>query len=1074
MADCPKVMLITISLLISIYSSAQQHTQCFASQRELTEEVQNEKAKVLFTYPNGDVIHYYKQLDRNFAFVSITIKEKGLFEGEILCRNIAFIESGYNSFPTETFSIGRLHSNDGEIYPVVIYPLSEWKSKSNSIVGNYKTKDIPNITISNGGKGVIKDIYKDAMLSQMRVGSSTTTGSGASKRTYTNIVGGYTIFMEATCTTPITWSIAGEHLTLRFGASTSTKKLWPDTSSDDTNDATQKRLWKNQVLADRAINEDYRKFEKGIVNPAIEEMKRKIASKGNRYLFARRGDYLVLFDEKGEPFDLGSYWIMKDKDYDYSKVAESDVAQHNGHKYIDLGLPSGAMWADMNIGATSPLDYGITYAQAPEPMLSEGSFDFELSGTKYDWAKMLWGGQWHRPTDNEFKELLDLCDWEWTNYYGIEGFLVTGPNSNTIFLPMIEDENEYSRMEQTLNPLYGGDNNHSFLYWAGGFSHDVSKDDNNKPVLNLRDKFASSECIRPVYTKKLSNSDKTARTDTCNQLFVNKLATAFLEHFRVSSETKSHEQFRESCGNWWDKELRELVREKGNWEMIEPTKKAFINSMDGFFPIIDYKILSVNKISSKDYKVSFAYSSATDNSVLPIYYESSLDISQVGRKIHNVSIGKSKASEYKYTEFEDIIKKIAAQKEELHNLKLGIAEKYSDDQEVVYQFEKVINEFQTSIEPSPISEYIKLSETLEEDIYKAYEFSASADTVYWVKKNNEYIACEKINSKLRRSYVKAIDGTSILITDKGDASSPKWSDVLKIQTEMLRNIELYKSSNILSDKLSKTKSSSGFKSSVTSLIKSHEKVCKRAENISMLEENNKNQKTFVANLEQLCIIDSLISVVNNNEHNILSTKVKSVIQAYTLLRGKEPVNIKELNQEYLDGIISDYQNFANNQEILILKIAGMVELMNSSIGITSDKAVSSKCREMQKQKEKEICNIGINNGSFKDLLKTIDDFCRAQEQINEYLAAVEKFELSNIEIGKSSKWSKLKKSWASIIKQTSLEYIDYETSMGQITRLCKIQEKIFNIVNSQYSKEFDNTFLGVTDVKHLDDLLISQ
>ena len=107
-------------------------------------------------------------------------------------------------------------------------------------------------------------------------------------------------------------------------------------------------------------------------------------------------------------------------------------------------------------------------------------------------------------------------------------------------------------------------------------------------------------------------------------------------------------------------------------------------------------------------------------------------------------------------------------------------------------------------------------------------------------------------------------------------------------------------------------------------------------------------------------------------------------------------------------------------------------------------------------------------------MKTIDDFCRAQEQINEYLAAVEKFELSNIEIGKSSKWSKLKKSWASIIKQTSLEYIDYETSMGQITRLCKIQEKIFNIVNSQYSKEFDNTFLGVTDVKHLDDLLISQ
>lgn len=30
----------------------------------------------------------------------------------------------------------------------------------------------------------------------------------------------------------------------------------------------------------------------------------------------------------------------------------------NGHKFIDLGLPSGLLWADCNVGAASPEDSG--------------------------------------------------------------------------------------------------------------------------------------------------------------------------------------------------------------------------------------------------------------------------------------------------------------------------------------------------------------------------------------------------------------------------------------------------------------------------------------------------------------------------------------------------------------------------------------------------------------------------------------------------------------------------------------------------------------------------------------------
>jgi hypothetical protein len=38
-------------------------------------------------------------------------------------------------------------------------------------------------------------------------------------------------------------------------------------------------------------------------------------------------------------------------------------------------------------------------------------------------------------TYDEMKELIDNCTWEWTSVNGINGYQVTGPNSNSIFLP---------------------------------------------------------------------------------------------------------------------------------------------------------------------------------------------------------------------------------------------------------------------------------------------------------------------------------------------------------------------------------------------------------------------------------------------------------------------------------------------------------------------------------------------------------------------------------------------------------------------------------------------------------------
>ena len=43
-------------------------------------------------------------------------------------------------------------------------------------------------------------------------------------------------------------------------------------------------------------------------------------------------------------------------------VSEEYLDTINGYKYVDLGLPSGLKWAECNIGATTPEQYGDFYA----------------------------------------------------------------------------------------------------------------------------------------------------------------------------------------------------------------------------------------------------------------------------------------------------------------------------------------------------------------------------------------------------------------------------------------------------------------------------------------------------------------------------------------------------------------------------------------------------------------------------------------------------------------------------------------------------------------------------------------
>lgn len=126
----------------------------------------------------------------------------------------------------------------------------------------------------------------------------------------------------------------------------------------------------------------------------------------------------------------------------------------NGHEYVDLGL--SVKWATCNVGASSPYEYGYPYAW--------GEID-NWNQKHVDVAENMWGDGWGTPTNEEVQELCDNCSWEWTTKYGTNGYLISGLNGNTIFLPA-------SGAHYTLSDIgekgkYWTSTEHPTAYWGG-------------------------------------------------------------------------------------------------------------------------------------------------------------------------------------------------------------------------------------------------------------------------------------------------------------------------------------------------------------------------------------------------------------------------------------------------------------------------------------------------------------------------------------------------------------------------------------------------------------------------------
>jgi len=123
---------------------------------------------------------------------------------------------------------------------------------------------------------------------------------------------------------------------------------------------------------------------------------------------------------------------------------------------VDLALPSGLLWADKNIGATTPYEDGLYFSWGNiTGHTGDDGYDFGTSndgpyastdgaaltgniptnGT-YDAARHNMGAPWRMPTVGEFQELAANCDSEWTDEDGVAGRRFTSRiNGNSIFFP---------------------------------------------------------------------------------------------------------------------------------------------------------------------------------------------------------------------------------------------------------------------------------------------------------------------------------------------------------------------------------------------------------------------------------------------------------------------------------------------------------------------------------------------------------------------------------------------------------------------------------------------------------------
>ena len=201
----------------------------------------------------------------------------------------------------------------------------------------------------------------------------------------------------------------------------------------------------------------------------------------------------------------------------------SQIYAQEEHEYVDLGLPSGTLWATCNLGATTPEGYGDYFAWGETAPKDTYSYDkkkyllcHNLRLTKYcnnrysgdidnltilqsidDAAAVNWGNDWRMPTKEQWEELLQNTAQEWITQSNVNGCLFTASNGNSMFLPA------------SGRIMEGGGNGERGLgacYWTSSLNIEFDQNAWHGVIAqnNKRVDFCSRWCgcsIRPVRTE---------------------------------------------------------------------------------------------------------------------------------------------------------------------------------------------------------------------------------------------------------------------------------------------------------------------------------------------------------------------------------------------------------------------------------------------------------------------------------------------------------------------------------------------------------------------------------------------
>lgn len=235
------------------------------------------------------------------------------------------------------------------------------------------------------------------------------------------------------------------------------------------------------------------------------------------YVYNSMGQRIYIQDVPGKNFEAR-------KAYNIAIDNFRDIRE-----YVDLGLPSGTLWATCNVGAITPEEYGEYYAWGeivPKSSynwntykwgdgttnqltkLTKYNVDSDLGTKDYktvldladDAATANWGSDWRMPSITDITELVNPSNTthEWTTLNGVSGMkLKSVKNGKTLFLPA-------GGYRWSTSLWDSGSTGH---YW--GRSLTATSGRANTLYFNSPNNFLSNSeerqygcCVRPVYVKK--------------------------------------------------------------------------------------------------------------------------------------------------------------------------------------------------------------------------------------------------------------------------------------------------------------------------------------------------------------------------------------------------------------------------------------------------------------------------------------------------------------------------------------------------------------------------------------------